>query len=346
MFADTATLNVQAGTGGSGCVSFRREKFVPRGGPDGGDGGHGGDVILEVDVAMRTLLDYRRRPHVKAERGRHGEGGNRTGRSGTDAVVRVPPGTSVYDDESGERLADLVDPDSSVIVARGGRGGRGNASFTTSVNQAPRTWEPGEEGEQRTLRLELKVIADVGLVGKPNAGKSTLLASVSAARPKIADYPFTTLEPNLGLVALDEYQSCVMADIPGLIEGASEGKGLGLDFLRHIERTRVLLFLVDLEEDDPIAVLALLRRELDDYSPALNTRPAALLLTKLDLMASEDREIHLELRDLPVEVLPVGPGKAWAEVDGLPCLAISSASAEGLDRLRTLILHLLKKAEV
>jgi len=283
MFADTATLNVQAGTGGSGCVSFRREKFVPRGGPDGGDGGRGGDVILEVDVAMRTLLDYRRRPHVKAERGRHGEGGNRTGRSGADTVVRVPPGTSVYDAESGERLADLVDPGASVIVARGGRGGRGNASFTTSVNQAPRTWEPGEEGEERTLRLELKVIADIGLVGEPNAGKSTLLSVVSAARPKIAAYPFTTLQPNLGVVQVDEVHSFVMADVPGLIEGASDGAGLGHQFLRHVERTRLLIHLLDGAATDPLADYETINRELAQFSERLAAKPQIVVLNKMDL---------------------------------------------------------------
>jgi len=344
MFADTAVIEVTAGTGGSGCVSFRREKFVPRGGPDGGDGGRGGDVVVRVDPALRTLLDTQRRPHIKAERGRHGEGRNRTGRSGVDVTISVPPGTVVYDNDSGECLADLVDDGATVIAARGGRGGRGNARFVSSTNQAPRTWEPGEEGERRRVRLELKLIADVGLVGQPNAGKSTLLAAVSAARPKIADYPFTTLEPNLGIVAIGDHQSCVMADIPGLIEGASSGKGLGLDFLRHIERTKVLLYVVDIEEEDPQGTLSKLRAELEEYSADLARRPSALLLSKLDLVAVVDREVHLELRDISPDLLPADHASP-PTLAGLPALAISAASGEGLDRLMGLITSLLSRLD-
>lgn len=341
MFVDTARVHITAGTGGSGCSSFRREKFVPRGGPDGGDGGNGGNVVVAADPRMRTLLDYKRNPHVRADRGQHGQGTNRTGRSGKEAQIRVPPGTVIYDDRTGEMMADLVDAGATAVVARGGRGGRGNARFVSSVNQAPREWEPGEEGEERILRFELKLIADVGLVGQPNAGKSTLLSRVSAARPKIADYPFTTLEPNLGIVSLGDYDSCVMADIPGLIEGASGGKGLGFEFLRHIERTRALLYLVDLTLDDPVAEYRVLRNELETYSASLPGRPSALLLTKLDLIAEADREVHLELRELPVEVLPGRRDGPLPLIESLPCTALSSQTGEGLDYLRSLITGLL-----
>jgi len=342
MFIDTATIHVAAGTGGSGCASFRREKGIPKGGPDGGDGGKGGDVVIEVDPHMRTLLDFKQKPHVKAERGGHGMGSSKTGADGDDASVRVPPGTVVYDDGTGEVLADLTEPDQSVIVARGGRGGRGNARFATSVNQAPRQWEVGEAGEERILRLELKLIADVGLVGLPNAGKSTLLSRLSDARPKIAEYPFTTLEPNLGLVRLGEWESCVIADIPGLIEGAGKGKGLGTDFLRHIERTRVLLYLVDLFGDNPLEDLGVLRKELASYSPLLLERPAGLLFTKLDLIPPEDRSIHLELRELPLNMLPEErDGGALPEVNGMPCTALSGQTGEGLQTVMKLIRELL-----
>jgi GTP-binding protein len=345
VFIDTATIEVTAGTGGSGCVSFRREKFVPRGGPDGGDGGRGGDVVVEVDPHMRTLLDRHRRPHVKAGRGEHGRGKKQTGADGASVVVAVPPGTVVLDASSGERLADLTGSGERCVVAAGGRGGRGNARFVSSVNQAPRQWEPGEEGERRTLRLELKLIADVGLVGRPNAGKSTLLSRVTAARPKIADYPFTTLTPNLGIMRLGEYGSCVLADIPGLIEGASAGRGLGTDFLRHIERTRVLLFLADLLAEPPLETLAMLRTELERHAPGLLERPAALLLTKLDLIAPAERAGRLEELGLPLEVLPgrfdpaAPPGVA-----GLPCLALSAQSGEGLEDLARLLLRVLAEA--
>ncbi len=346
MFVDTATIEVLAGTGGSGCASFRRERGVPRGGPDGGDGGRGGDVVVEVDSHLRTLLDFKRHPHVKAGRGRHGEGSNRTGAAGEDVIIRVPSGTVIFDSASEVVIADMTEPDDRVVVARGGRGGRGNARFVSSVNQAPRQWEAGEEGEKRSLTLQLKLIADVGLVGHPNAGKSTLLSRISAARPKIADYPFTTLEPNLGIVPVGDWGSCVVADIPGLIEGASEGKGLGLDFLRHIERTSVLLFLVDLLDDDPLADLATLKGELAAYSPDLPHRSATLLLTKIDAIPPDERALHLELRGLPTAALPGEADLAdLPEVAGMRCLAISSHSGEGLDRVSTILQEMLKEVE-
>ncbi|HXF11727.1 MAG TPA: GTPase ObgE, partial [Terriglobales bacterium] len=248
MFIDEAIIRIKAGDGGNGCLAFRREKFVPRGGPSGGDGGKGGDVIMESSERHNTLVHFRFNPEYKAQRGRHGEGSNKTGREGEDVLLKVPVGTIVYDADSGEVVHDFSSPDDRLVIARGGRGGRGNAQFKTSVHQAPREHEDGRPGEERTLRLELKLLADVGLVGYPNAGKSTLISRISAARPKIADYPFTTLEPNLGVVAVGDPAheiSFLVADIPGLIEGAHEGAGLGTQFLRHIERTRLLVHLID-----------------------------------------------------------------------------------------------------
>ena len=290
MFIDYAKIHVQAGHGGSGCVSFRREKYVPKGGPDGGDGGDGGNVIVETDPNLATLLDYRYRKHFKAGRGQHGQGSNKHGRRGEDVIIRVPVGTIVRDADTGEVLADLVEPGQRVVVARGGRGGRGNARFATPTHQAPREWEPGEPGEERTLVLELKLVADVGVVGLPNAGKSTLLSRVSAAHPKIADYPFTTLAPVLGVVRLDDERHFVMADIPGLIEGAHLGKGLGHQFLRHIQRTRVLLFLLEgprgsFEED-----LQTLLNELREFDPELLEKPREIAISKADLLGEEERE--------------------------------------------------------
>lgn len=288
MFVDLAIINVYAGAGGSGAEAFRREAGVPRGGPSGGDGGRGGDVVLRADRQLSTLLDFRYQQHYRAERGQHGMGKNRTGRDGADLVLRVPPGTTVTDEDTGEFLGELLEDGDELVVARGGRGGRGNARFATPTRQAPRYWEPGEEGEERRIRLELKLIADVGLVGQPNAGKSTFLAAVSAARPKIADYPFTTLQPNLGVVELSGARSFVVADIPGIIEGAHEGRGLGLQFLRHIERTRTLAFLVPADSEDPQAEYELLRSELESYSPELAAKPHCVVVTKADLLGPEE----------------------------------------------------------
>jgi GTPase len=288
MFVDQVTIRVYGGPGGAGAEAFRRETFAPRGGPSGGDGGKGGDVILRADDQLDTLLDYRYQEHHRAERGQHGQGKNRTGRSGDDLVLRVPPGTYVRDAETGEDLGELLAHGDEVIVARGGRGGRGNAAFATPTNRAPREWEPGEPGEERRITLELKLIADVGLVGFPNAGKSTLLAAVSAARPKVADYPFTTLQPNLGVVLLSDSRSFVLADIPGIIEGAHEGKGLGLRFLRHIERTRTLAFLVPADSEDAAEQLATLRGEVEAYSEDLAKKPFCVVVTKADLLGTDD----------------------------------------------------------
>jgi GTP-binding protein len=284
VFVDYAEIQISAGTGGSGAEAFRREMAVPFGGPSGGDGGRGGSVILRADPQLSTLLDYRYQQHYRAERGQHGQGKNRTGHDGANLVLRVPVGTVVREAESGDLMGELVEAGAELIAARGGRGGRGNAAFATPTHQAPRRWEPGEEGEERRIVLELKLIADVGLVGKPNAGKSTLLAAISAATPKIADYPFTTLAPNLGVVQLSDHRTFVVADIPGIIEGAHEGKGLGLRFLRHIERTRTLAFLLPVDAEDSQAEYDLLRSELVAYSPELGSKPHCVVLTKTDLL--------------------------------------------------------------
>lgn len=284
MFVDRVLVKVEAGTGGSGQTSFRREKFAPMGGPDGGDGGRGGDVIVRGDRNLTTLLDYTYRDAWKAERGQHGEGSNRTGRSGEDIVLPVPPGTVVRDAETQEFLGEVMEEGHTILVAKGGRGGKGNSFFVTPTHQSPREWQPGEEGHARTLELELKLIADIGLVGQPNAGKSTLLSVISAARPKIADYPFTTLSPNLGVVPLSDHRSFVVADIPGIIEGASEGKGLGLRFLRHIERTRMLAFMIPIDAEDWQAEFDQLRREISSYSTELAAKPYCVVFTKLDLL--------------------------------------------------------------
>lgn len=287
MFVDEAKIYVFAGRGGNGCVSFRREKFVPNGGPDGGDGGDGGDVVFEVDQNLNTLIAFRYRQHFKAGHGGHGRGAQRYGLSGDDNVVRVPPGTVMRDADSGRIIADLSEPGDRVVAANGGRGGRGNARFVTATNQAPRRADEGLPGEEKTLLLELKVLADVGLVGFPNAGKSTLLSRVSAAHPKIADYPFTTLQPNLGIVAWGDPQdnrSFVMADIPGIIEGAHEGRGLGIRFLRHIERTKLLLFLIECVSEHPAEDYRMLTDELARYNEALLRKPRVVVFTKTDLV--------------------------------------------------------------
>ncbi|HZD06576.1 MAG TPA: GTPase ObgE, partial [Longimicrobiales bacterium] len=315
MFVDRAVIEVTAGTGGSGAEAFRREKGVPRGGPSGGDGGRGGDVVLLADGQLSTLLDYSYQRHYRAERGQHGEGSNRTGRAGEDRVLKVPPGTVVRSLDTGELLGELLESGETMVVARGGRGGRGNASFASPTHQAPRRWEPGEEGESRMLELELKLIADVGLIGEPNAGKSTLLAAISAARPKIADYPFTTLTPNLGVARLSDFRSLVVADIPGIIEGAHAGKGLGHRFLRHVERTRALACLVPVSSPDPQAEYDLLREELARHSRALARVPHCLVLTKADLLGPDETPPVVE-----------APG-AWA------AFVVSSVSGSGLGEL-------------
>ncbi len=286
MFVDEVEIRIQAGGGGNGCLAFRREKFVPRGGPSGGDGGRGGDVILESSLAHNTLVHFRFHPEHQAERGRHGEGSSRHGRDGSDVVLPVPVGTVVYDQQTGEQLADFSQPHQRMVLAAGGRGGRGNARFATSTNRAPRRVEPGQPGEARKLRLELKLLADAGLVGFPNVGKSTLISRISAARPKIADYPFTTLEPNLGVVQTDENFSFVVADIPGLIAGAHLGQGLGDQFLRHVERTRLLVHLVDAAagngrdaERDFETIMA----ELASFNPALAEKPMLLVASRCDV---------------------------------------------------------------
>ncbi len=284
MFVDRVIVNVEAGTGGSGNSSFRREKYVALGGPDGGDGGRGGDVTVVADRNLTTLLDYTYRDIWKAERGQHGEGGNRTGRSGEDIILPVPPGTLVRDADTNELLGEVMEQGDRVLVAKGGRGGKGNAFFVTATHQAPREWQPGEEGQVRRLELELKLIADVGLVGQPNAGKSTLLSVISAARPKIAAYPFTTLSPNLGVVPLSDHRSFVVADIPGIIEGAHEGKGLGLQFLRHIERTRMLAFVIPIDAEDWQAEFDQLRNEISSYSKELAAKPFCVVFSKLDIL--------------------------------------------------------------
>lgn len=313
MFVDEVAIEVEAGVGGSGAEAFRRETGVPRGGPSGGDGGKGGDVVLVVDPQLSTLADYGYRARYRADRGQHGEGSNRTGRSGEDLELRVPPGTVVRDAETGETLDEMVQPGQRLVVARGGRGGRGNARFATATRQSPRRWEPGEEGEHRKLELELKLIGDVGLVGKPNAGKSTFLASVSDAKPKVAAYPFTTLEPHLGVVRLPDYRSLVIADIPGIIEGAHEGRGLGLRFLRHVERTRTLAYLVPVDSPDPAEEYEALRAEVAGHSETLSRRPHCLLLTKADLLGPDEEPPKVPAPD------------AWG------VLLISSVSRRGLD---------------
>jgi GTP-binding protein len=284
MFVDRVLVKVAAGTGGSGQTSFRREKYVAMGGPDGGDGGRGGDVIVRADRNLATLLDFTYRDQWTAERGQHGEGSNRTGRSGEDVVLPVPPGTIIRDAETHAHLGEVMEDGDTVLVAKGGRGGKGNAFFVTATHQAPREWQPGEEGEARVLEFELKLIADIGLVGQPNAGKSTLLSVISKATPKIADYPFTTLSPNLGVVPLSDHRTFVVADIPGIIEGAHEGKGLGLKFLRHIERTRILAFMIPIDAMDWQAEFDQLRHEIAEYSAELATKPYCVVFTKLDLL--------------------------------------------------------------
>lgn len=287
MFVDRVIVRVEAGTGGSGCTSFRREHRVPMGGPDGGDGGRGGDIVIRGDGNLATLLDYTYRDRWVAERGEHGMGSNKSGHSGADVILPVPPGTIVRNSDTGEILAEVLEDGQEHIIAKGGRGGKGNSFFATATHQSPREWQPGEEGQLLTLELELKLIADVGLVGQPNAGKSTLLSVISAARPKIADYPFTTLVPNLGVVQMSDHRTFVVADIPGIIEGAHEGKGLGLQFLRHIERTRLLAFLIPIDAMDWQAEYDQLRHEVAAHSEQLAARPHCVVFTKMDLFGED-----------------------------------------------------------
>ena len=328
MFVDYVVIDIEAGVGGSGAEAFLREMGVPFGGPAGGDGGHGGDVILRADSQLSTLLDFRYQQHYRAERGQHGQGKNRTGADGPDLVLRVPIGTVVRDEDSGELLGELTEDGEEMIAARGGRGGRGNGRFATPTNQSPRRWEPGAEGEKRRITLELKMIADVGLVGSPNAGKSTLLASVSAATPKIADYPFTTLTPNLGVISLSEMRQFVMADIPGIIEGASEGRGLGLRFLRHIERTRTLAFLLSVEGEDLQTEYEMLRAELRAHSEELAQKPHCVIITKMDILPPD--------ADVPVIDAP----EAWGQ------FAVSSASRRGIDDLLEALWQRVRRAMI
>jgi GTPase len=336
MFIDEATIRVKAGDGGNGCVAFRREKFVPRGGPSGGDGGKGGDVVMISSERHNTLVHFRFNPEYKAQRGKHGEGSNKTGREGEDVVLKVPVGTLVYDVESGEKVHDFSRPDERIVLAHGGRGGRGNARFATSTHQAPREHEEGRPGEERVLRLELKLLADVGLVGYPNVGKSTLISRISAARPKIANYPFTTLEPNLGVVVIgegSESESFVVADIPGLIEGAHEGAGLGTQFLRHIERTRLLVHLVDLSDSsgrpDPIHDVEVILGELKSFAANLEQKPMIMVGSKADV-ADKTKLAKL---------------KKYAKQRNLEFFAISAVTGKGIRQLKYALAAKLKEIE-
>ncbi len=325
MFIDHARIFVRSGNGGNGGCSFRREKFVPYGGPDGGDGGHGGNIVITASTGVTTLLDLKYRRHYEAESGSPGQRANRHGRSGSDVTITVPAGTLIKNAETQDLLADLVTPGQSAIVARGGKGGKGNARFSTSTNRAPRECEAGASGEELQLDLELKLLADVGLVGFPNAGKSTLISTLSAAHPEIADYPFTTLQPHLGVVAIGEYDSFVMADIPGLIKGAHAGKGLGHQFLKHIQRTRFLLYLIDISEwttDDPVNTLHVLQDELSAFDRTLGPRAFAVVGTKVDIQGSGQH--RLEIQD-------------YCQEHQISFFPISSATREGLEALRTFL---------
>ncbi len=322
-FVDEASIIVEAGRGGNGCLSFRREKYVPKGGPDGGDGGHGGSVYLVGDDALNTLIDFKYQRFYQAESGRPGQGRQMSGRAGGDLVVKVPVGTTVIDEDTLEVIADITEIGQQVLVAQGGRRGLGNIHFKSSTNRAPRRTTPGTDGERRNLRLEMKVMADVGLLGMPNAGKSTLIRAVSAAKPKVADYPFTTLVPNLGVVKLGMHEHFVMADVPGLIEGASDGAGLGLRFLKHLTRTRLLFHVVDVapfDESDPVEVARAIALELEQFSPTLAERPRWLVLNKLDLVPEEEREARVQA---------IVEGLGW---EG-PVFRISAISGEGTDAL-------------
>src|SRR5450432_1220505 len=334
MFIDEATIRVKAGDGGNGCLAFRREKFVPRGGPSGGDGGDGGDIVMESSERHNTLVHFRFNPEYKAQRGRHGEGSNKKGREGEGITLKVPVGTILFDADTGEKIHDISLPDERIVVACGGRGGRGNARFATSTHQAPREHEEGHPGEERALRLELKLLADVGLVGFPNVGKSTLISRISAARPKIADYPFTTLEPNLGVVAVGDAKSevsFVVADIPGLIEGAHQGSGLGTQFLRHIERTRLLVHMVDVSDSsgrpDVVKDVDVIRGELASFGAGLEDKPMLMVASKIDAANPE------KLKKL----------KQWATRRKLKLYPISAVTGEGIEKLKYAMLEGVEK---
>jgi GTP-binding protein len=336
MFIDEARIRVKAGDGGNGCMAFRREKFVPRGGPSGGDGGRGGDVVMQSTQRHNTLIHFRYNPEHKGQRGEHGMGSNCSGSDGLDKVLQVPVGTSLFDAETGELVHDFSEPDERVVIAKGGRGGRGNQHFATSTHQAPREHELGRTGEERLYRLELKLLADVGLVGYPNAGKSTLISRISAAKPKIADYPFTTLEPNLGVVTVGEephQESFVVADVPGLIEGAHLGSGLGVQFLRHIERTRVLVHLVDVSDasgrPDPVEDFKVINNELASFGHGLDEKPMIVVATKIDSVNPE------KLKKL----------SAHAKRRKLEFHAISAVTGEGIDELKWALAKHVRPAE-
>jgi GTP-binding protein len=329
MFVDEAIISVKAGDGGNGCVSFRREKYIPKGGPDGGDGGNGGSVIMVADANKDTLLDFSGKHHWKAKRGEGGMGKKMAGLDGGDLIIQVPPGTLVFDEEHKILLADLDEPEKRVVVARGGKGGRGNWHFKSSTNQTPRYAEPGTEGQERRLKLELKLIADVGLVGMPNAGKSTLLRAISAARPKVADYPFTTLDPQLGIVELNSERRMVIADIPGLIEGARDGAGLGHAFLRHIERTKVIVHMLDMypmDGSDPAENYRTIRKELEAFSPTLAEKRELIAANKMDLAIDDEAIEHLR-KELP----------------GKQIFSISGASHQGVEKLLDMLWKILQE---
>jgi len=325
-FVDEAVISVQSGDGGRGCVSFRREKYIPKGGPDGGDGGNGGDVIIRATKRLHTLTDYSPRKHFKAQNGRPGRGKDQTGKDGKDIILEVPLGTIIYDHESGELLADLVQEDQEIFVIPGGKGGKGNQHFATPTNRAPRIAQPGLLGQKRTIRLSLKYLADIGLVGLPNAGKSTLLSRLTNARPRIDSYPFTTLVPNLGVLILDDEKALTMADIPGLIDGASEGRGLGHRFLRHIERTRLLLHLIDITYvpvHDLLEDFFSLENEMEKFDPSLIQKDQVVLINKIDIRSPEHRRIESII-------------SAFDEM-GIDAVPISALTGEGLDEVKQVL---------
>lgn len=327
MFIDSARLYIKAGDGGSGCVAFRREKYVPKGGPSGGDGGQGGDIIVVADRHIHTLLDLKYKNKYVAQRGMHGQGDNKTGRSGKNTIIRLPIGTVVKDADSGQVLVDLTKEGQSAVIALGGKGGRGNARFSTPTNRAPRTWETGGEGEERNIDLELKLIADLGLVGLPNAGKSTLLSRISAARPKIADYPFTTLSPKLGIVKVHDGAHFVTADIPGLIEGAHEGKGLGIQFLRHIERTKILAILLDASSENIENDYHVLLNELESYSVDLQQKSRLIVYTKSDLLENKFTGLNKKM------------------IDNAKTILISSVRGDNLEEFKQMAWKMIKETE-